>query len=85
MEELDYWRLCEELNIVQASLLVVGEDPSCAGYTEDQEIQNRPKATKLQKQPSVVVLKILFVMRKRVVSLNGKLIICAKNTINHMA
>ena len=21
MEELDYWRLCEELNIVQASLL----------------------------------------------------------------
>ena len=43
MEELDYWRFCEELNIVQASLLVVGEDPSCAGYTEDQEIQNRPK------------------------------------------
>ena len=25
MEELDYWRLCEELNIVQAALLVVGE------------------------------------------------------------
>ena len=43
MEELDYWRLCEELNIVQASLLVVGEDPSCAGYTEEQEIQNRPQ------------------------------------------
>jgi hypothetical protein len=43
MEELDYWRFCEELSIVQASLLVVGEDPSCAGYTEDQEIQNRPQ------------------------------------------
>lgn len=43
MKELDYWRLCEELNIVQAALLVVGEDPSCAEYTEDQEVQNRPR------------------------------------------
>jgi len=43
MEELDYWRLCEELNVVQASLLIVGEDPSCAEYTEEQEVQNRPK------------------------------------------
>ena len=43
MEELDYWRLCEELSIVQASLLVVGEDPSCAEYTEEQEVKNRPK------------------------------------------
>ena len=43
MEELDYWRLCEELNIVQASLLVIGVDPSCAEYTEEQEIKNRPQ------------------------------------------
>ncbi|MBV1870193.1 MAG: hypothetical protein KUG76_04730 [Gammaproteobacteria bacterium] len=43
MEELDYWRLCDELNIVQAALLVVGEDPSCAEYIEDQDVQNRPK------------------------------------------
>ena len=43
MEELDYWRLCEELNIVQAALLVIGEDPTCAEYTEDQEVHNRPK------------------------------------------
>jgi hypothetical protein len=43
MEELDYWRLCEDLSIVQASLLVVGVDLSCAGYTEDQEIKNRPQ------------------------------------------
>lgn len=43
MEELDYWRLCEELNLVQAALLVVGEDPSCAEYTEEQETLNRPK------------------------------------------
>lgn len=43
MEELDYWRLCEELNIVQAALLVVGEDPTCAEYIEDQEVHKRPK------------------------------------------
>jgi len=43
MEELDYWRLCEEFNVVQAALLVVGEDPSCAEYIEEWEVQNRPK------------------------------------------
>jgi len=43
MEELDYWRLCEELNIVQAALLVVGEDASHAEYAEGWEVQNRPK------------------------------------------
>ncbi|MGH1471639.1 MAG: hypothetical protein ACRBCS_10625 [Cellvibrionaceae bacterium] len=43
MEELDYWRLCEELNIVQAALLIVGEDPSCAEYIEGHEVERRPK------------------------------------------
>jgi hypothetical protein len=43
MESLDYWRLCDELNVVQASLLIVGEDPSCAEYTEQQGVENRPK------------------------------------------
>jgi hypothetical protein len=28
MEPLDYWRLCDELSVVQAALLIVGEDPS---------------------------------------------------------
>jgi len=42
MEGLDFWRLCEELTIVQAALLVIGEDPSIAGYAEDQDVQNRP-------------------------------------------
>lgn len=27
-ESMDYWRLCEELNIVQAGLLISGNDPS---------------------------------------------------------
>ncbi|MDC1436368.1 hypothetical protein N8303_03850 [Gammaproteobacteria bacterium] len=42
MEELDYWRLCEELNIVQAALLVVGEEPNLAEYTENWEVHKRP-------------------------------------------
>ena len=28
MEGLDYWRLCDELSVVQAALLIVGCDPS---------------------------------------------------------
>jgi hypothetical protein len=43
MEELDFWRLCEELNIVQATLLVIGEDASVAEYAEGWDVQNRPK------------------------------------------
>lgn len=42
MEELDYWRLCEELNIVQATLLIIGEDASVAEYAEGWEVHKRP-------------------------------------------
>jgi hypothetical protein len=43
MEGLDFWRLCDELNIVQAALLVAGADPSCdAGYVENWDIERRP-------------------------------------------
>lgn len=42
MEELDYWRLCEDLNIVQAALLVVGDKPNLAEYTENHEVHKRP-------------------------------------------
>jgi hypothetical protein len=28
MDALHYWRICEELSVVQAALLIVGEDPS---------------------------------------------------------
>ncbi|MFZ4126140.1 MAG: hypothetical protein ACOYJ2_08770 [Rickettsiales bacterium] len=30
MESLDYWRLCDELSVIQAALLIVGYDPSNA-------------------------------------------------------
>jgi len=28
MEGLDYWRLCDELSVIQAALLIAGEDPA---------------------------------------------------------
>jgi hypothetical protein len=28
MEGLDYWRLCDELSVIQAAMLVVDSDPS---------------------------------------------------------
>ena len=30
MDPLDYWRLCNELSVIQAALLIVGVDPSIA-------------------------------------------------------
>jgi hypothetical protein len=43
LESLDYWRLCDELTIMQAAMLVVGEDPSTENsYVENLDIQFRP-------------------------------------------
>jgi hypothetical protein len=43
MEGLDYWLLCDELSIIQAALLVAGEDPSAtASYVEQWEASKRP-------------------------------------------
>ncbi|MGA9883269.1 MAG: hypothetical protein WBQ34_06100, partial [Candidatus Acidiferrales bacterium] len=43
MEGLDYWRLCDELTIIQAALLTVGNDPSSDQvYVETWEPEKRP-------------------------------------------
>jgi len=43
MEGLDYWRLCDELSVVQAALLIVGSDPSHEqSYVEEWEPHKRP-------------------------------------------
>ncbi len=43
MESLDYWRLCDELSIIYAALLIVGEDPSGNNsYIEDWHESNQP-------------------------------------------
>ena len=44
MESLDYWRLCDELSVVQAALLIIGEDPSSEEeYILGWEMDKRPK------------------------------------------
>ncbi len=43
MDGLDYWRLCDQLDIVQAALLVCGHDPSIdQSYVEEWTPDNRP-------------------------------------------
>lgn len=44
MESLDYWRLCDELSIVQAALLLVGHDPAgeVGGAVENWKRHERP-------------------------------------------
>jgi len=43
MDSFDYWRLCDELTIVQAALLIVGEDPSSVSAdVETWDFENRP-------------------------------------------
>lgn len=44
MESLDYWRLCDELSIIQAALLLAECDPSGeAGYAENWQVHERPR------------------------------------------
>ena len=43
MEGLDYWRLCDELTVIQAALLTVGVNPSGDGlYVEGRDHDKRP-------------------------------------------
>lgn len=44
MEQLDYWRLCDELSVVQAALLIVGADPTGSQeYIDQWDATQRPK------------------------------------------
>jgi hypothetical protein len=44
MEKLDYWRLCDELNVIQAALLIVDIDPSSedGAYADDWKPHEQP-------------------------------------------
>ena len=43
MDGLDYWRLCDQLDIIQAALLVCGQDPSVdQADVEHWNIDKRP-------------------------------------------
>lgn len=43
MEELDYWRLCDELTVVQAALLIAGFNPAQFPLVMYTEIHDRPE------------------------------------------
>ncbi len=43
MESMDYWRLCDELSVIHAALLIAGVDPTEYEYVENWEISKRPK------------------------------------------
>jgi hypothetical protein len=43
MEKLDYWRLCDELSVVQAAMLLVGGDPSEASHVMNDPENERPE------------------------------------------
>lgn len=44
MDSLDYWKLCDELNLLQAALLIIGIDPSSEDgcYCESWKVHERP-------------------------------------------
>jgi len=43
MEKIDYWHFCDELSVIQATLLIVGEDPAVSqDYIDTQDAQHRP-------------------------------------------
>lgn len=45
MDDLDHWRLCDELSVIQAALLVIGVDPSgeVGAYCEGWQPHERPR------------------------------------------
>lgn len=54
----DFWRLCEELTVQQAALLVVGYDPgSQFSYCESWKVEERPKGYEAVKQAISVALQ----------------------------
>jgi hypothetical protein len=66
MEALDYWRLCEELNIVQAALLVVGENADCAQDIEGHKLERRPVGYEAAKTAICAGLKNYMYYEKEV-------------------
>ena len=57
MEDFDYWRLCDDLSIKQAALLVVGEDPAKNSNIEHWAMEKRPQGYEAAKTAIVNALK----------------------------
>jgi len=58
MEGLDLWRLCDELTIVQAVLLMLGHDPAGEHATvEDWKLQERPAGYEAAKTAIIAAVR----------------------------
>lgn len=58
MENFDYWRLCDDLSIFQAALLIIGEDPSGNNcYAENWEMHKRPRGYEAAKSALINALQ----------------------------
>ncbi len=68
MDSLDYWRLCDELSVIDAALLIVELDPSQeAGYVETLAMHNRPpgyEAAKKALQNAILSGKLKATIRR---------------------
>jgi hypothetical protein len=42
-DDFDYWRLCEELSVYEATLLIAGKSPAQLPYVEQWDTDNRPR------------------------------------------
>jgi hypothetical protein len=75
MEPLDYWRLCDELSIIQAALLIAGEDPSPSQeYVENWDAGKRPAGYEAAKSA------LSNALRKK--AIEGQLVLMAARDIN---
>lgn len=43
LDDLDYWRLCDELSVKEAALLIAGASPAACANVEQWNIEKRPR------------------------------------------
>ena len=46
MESLDYWHMCDDLNVIQCTLLILGKDPKRLEHVVEGNSSNAQKVTK---------------------------------------
>ena len=75
LSSLDFWRLCDELNVIQVSLLAAGQDPSSdQRYVEGWDAERRP--------PGYEAVKAAISRALITETIMGKLIECEDYDIN---
>ena len=88
MESLDYWRLCEEITVVQAALLLIGKDPSGENHdVENWKVPDRPAGFEAAKTAIGYALMVGKIQGKLMplfeYDINGNATEEIENTIDH--